>query len=147
MSRFKQQQQLVSEAWPRSSAGTLPPRHLLPGSALHSPSLSSSSDLRSARMGTAALQHDNGALLIIQDSVLAQVMMAKMYLPPSSLPSHETGTSGIQACSLRGTVIIDHIVEACSQYKGHVGEQCCFKPRLAQWSGHVYISEITNSYY
>lgn len=34
-------------------------------------------------MGTAAPQHDNGALLIITNSDPAQVMMAKMYLPQS----------------------------------------------------------------
>ncbi|KAK2884558.1 hypothetical protein Q8A73_021032 [Channa argus] len=44
---------------------------------------SSSSDLCSAYMGTAALQLHNGALLIIGNSVLAQVMTAKMYLPKS----------------------------------------------------------------
>lgn len=45
--------------------------------------LSSSSDISSTYMGTAALQHDNGALLIIRNSVHAQVMTAKMYLPQS----------------------------------------------------------------
>ncbi|KAK5851124.1 hypothetical protein PBY51_001943 [Eleginops maclovinus] len=45
--------------------------------------LSSSSDLSSACIGTAVLQHDNGALLIIRDSGHAQVMTAKMYSPQS----------------------------------------------------------------
>lgn len=46
------------------------------------PAPSSSSDLRSACIGTAARPHDKGALLIMRDSVLAQVMTAKMYSAP-----------------------------------------------------------------
>lgn len=56
--------------------------------------LSSSSDLSSAGIGTAALPHDNGALLIIGDGVLAQVMTAKMHLSPSW--DEQFGQSGMQ---------------------------------------------------
>ncbi|CAJ1080073.1 Hypothetical predicted protein, partial [Xyrichtys novacula] len=75
VSRFKQQ--LVSGARPRSPSGTLPPSSPTLRSTL---APSSSSDPGSARIGTAALLHDNGALLIIGDSVHAQVMTATMYL-------------------------------------------------------------------
>lgn len=69
-------------------------------------------------MGTAALLHDNGALLIIRDSVLAQMMTAKMYF----VPVMRRAVQAFGRVALRGTVIIDHIVELCTQYKGHVGE-------------------------
>lgn len=64
-------------------------------------------------MGTAAFLHDNRAPLIITDSALAQVMTAKMYGPVMR--------RAVQACSFRGMVITDHVVELCTQYKGHAG--------------------------
>lgn len=102
-------QQLVSEDWPRSPSGNPAPSSPPPGlcSILV---LSSSSDLSSARIGTATRPHDKGALLIIGDSVLSQVMMAKMHSGPRR---HEASSSGTRARSLGGPVIIDDIVEAC----------------------------------
>lgn len=96
-------QQLVSGDWPRSPSGNPAPSSPPPGlcSILV---LSSSSDLSSAR------PHDKGALLIIGDSVLSQVMMAKMHAGPRR---HEASSSGTRARRLGGPVIIDDIVEAC----------------------------------
>lgn len=75
------------------------------------PSLSP--DPSCACKASAAPLHDNGALLIIPDR-----SSPRWWRLECTGLSHGTNSLGIQACSLRGMVIIDHIVEACMDHKG-----------------------------